>query len=76
MTQLNNEQQDDVYAIFYGPNYGDPSGKRNADEQKAYDDLAASGVDPPALFAKIEKLSKEADARNRTLVSELDGHVT
>ena len=44
-------------------------------EQKAYDDLAASGVDPAALLAKIEKLSEEAEIRNRTLVSELDGHV-
>ncbi len=75
LTQLNNEQQDDVYTIFYGPNYGDPSGKKDADEQKAYDDLAASGVDPAALFAKIDELSKEADRRDRTLVSELDGHV-
>jgi uncharacterized protein len=75
LTQLSNEQQDDVYAIFYGPNYGDPSGKKNVDEQKAYDDLAASGVDPAALFAKIEKLSKEADTHDRTLVSELDGRV-
>ena len=75
LTQLNSEQQDDVYTIFYGPNYGDPSGKKNADEQKAYDDLAASGVDPAAFFAKIDKLSKEADTRDRTLVSKLDGHV-
>lgn len=75
LTQLNSEQQDDVYTIFYGPNYGDPSGKKNADEQKAYDDLAASGVDPASFFAKIDKLSKEADTRDRTLVSKLDGHV-
>ena len=75
LTQLSNEQQDDVFTIFYGPHYRDPSGKMNALEQKAYDDLAASGVDPAALLAKIEKLSKEADIRNRTLVSELDGHV-
>lgn len=75
LTQLNSEQQDDVYTIFYGPNYGDPSGKKNADEQKAYDDLSASGVDPAAFFAKIDKLSKEADTRDRTLVSKLDGHV-
>jgi hypothetical protein len=75
LTQLNKEQQDDVYTTYYGPNYHEPSGKKNADEQKAYDDLAASGVDPEALFAKIDKLSKEADARNKTLVSELDGQV-
>ena len=75
LTQLSNEQQDDVFSIFYGPHYRDPSGKKNTDEQKAYDDLAASGVDPTALLAKIEKLSKEADTRDRTLVSELDGHV-
>ena len=75
LTQLSNEQQDDVYTIFYGPHYGDPSGKLNAEEQKAYDNLAASGVDPVGLLAKIEKLSKEADIRNRTLVSELDGHI-
>jgi hypothetical protein len=75
LAQLSNEQQDAVYTIFYGPNYGDPSGKKNAEEQKAYDDLAASGVDPTALFAKINKLREEADMRDRTLVSELDGHV-
>ena len=75
LTQLSSEQQDDVYTIFYGPHYRDPSEKMNALEQKAYDDLAASGVDPAALLAKIEKLSEEADIRNRTLVSELDGHV-
>ena len=44
-------------------------------EQKAYDDLAASGVDPAALLEKIERLSEEAEIRNRTLVSKLDGHV-
>ena len=75
LTQLSSEQQDDVFTIFYGPHYRDPSEKMNALEQKAYDDLAASGVDPAALLAKIEKLSEEADIRNRTLVSELDGHV-
>jgi hypothetical protein len=75
LEQLSQEQQDNVYTIFYGPNYGDPSGKKNAEEQKAYDDLAASGVDPAALFEKIEKVSEEADIRNKTLVSELDGHV-
>ena len=75
LTQLSSEQQDDVYTIFYGPHYRDPSKKMNALEQKAYDDLAASGVDPAALLEKIEKLSEEADIRNRTLVSELDGHV-
>ena len=75
LTQLSNEQQDDVFTIFYGPHYRDPSGKKNADEQKAYDDLAASGVDPATLLAKIEKLSQEADMRDRTLVSELNGHV-
>ena len=75
LTQLSSEQQDDVYTIFYGPHYRDPSEKMNALEQKAYDDLAASGVDPAVLLEKIEKLSEEADIRNRTLVSELDGHV-
>jgi hypothetical protein len=75
LTQLSSEQQDDVYTIFYGPHYGDPSGKMNANEQKAYDDLAASGVDPAALLEKIKRLSEEADIRNRTLVSELDGRV-
>jgi hypothetical protein len=75
LTQLNDEQLDDVYTTYYGPNYHEPSGKKNADEQRAYDDLAASGIDPEALFAKIDKLSKEADARNKTLVSELDGQV-
>jgi hypothetical protein len=75
LTRLNNEQQDDVYTIFYGPHYGDPGGKRNAEEQKAYDDLAASGVDPVALFAEIKKLSEEADRRDKTLVSKLDGQV-
>lgn len=75
LAQLSNEQQEDVYTIFYGPNYGDPSAKKNAEEQKAYDDLAASGVNPAALFAKINKLREEADMRDRTLVPKLDGLV-
>ena len=75
LTQLSSEQQDDVFTIFYGPHYRDPSEKMSALEQKAYDDLAASGVDPAALLEKIERLSEEAEIRNRTLVSKLDGHV-
>ena len=75
LTQLSSEQQDDVFTIFYGPHYRDPSEKMSALEQKAYDDLAASGVDPAALLEEIERLSEEAEIRNRTLVSKLDGHV-
>ena len=75
LTQLSSEQQDDLYTIFYGAHSRDPSKKMSALEQKAYDDLAASGVDPAALLEKIKKLSEEAAIRNRTLVSELDGHV-
>jgi uncharacterized protein len=75
LTQLSQDQQDDFYTVYYGPNYKDPREKRGTLEQRAYDDLAASGVDPAALLAKIEKLSKEAEIRNRTLVSELDGRV-
>ena len=75
MNQLNKDQQDAVYTIVWGPHYGDPKGKLNADEQKAYADLQASGVDPVALLAKIEELQNKADINNKTLVPGLDGRV-
>lgn len=75
LTRLSEQQTNDLYTIVFGPNYGDPNGKKNADEQKAYDSLKASGIDPAAMLAKIEKLREEADIRDKTLVSELDGRV-
>jgi hypothetical protein len=73
LTKLSQKQVDDLYSLVYGPNFGDPSGKRNAEEQDAYDSLKASGVDPDAILAKIEEMRKEADIHDRTLVPELDG---
>ena len=73
--QLAKEQQDDVYTLLWGPNYGDPNGKRNAEEQKAYDSLKASGIDPDSLFAAIEKLREESIKRDQVLLFELDKEV-
>jgi uncharacterized protein len=73
LTALNQQQTDDLYTIVYGPNYGNRSGKRDADEQEAYDRLKASGIDPDAILATIERLRKESDIHDRTLVPELDG---
>ncbi|MEZ5829506.1 MAG: DUF3299 domain-containing protein, partial [Hyphomicrobiales bacterium] len=75
LTPLNQQQTDDLYTLVYGPNYGDRSGKKDADEQEAYDRLKASGVDPDGILAKIEKLRDEADIHDRTLVPGLDGRV-
>lgn len=71
--ELNDTQQDDLYAILWGPNFGDPNGKMNAEERKARANLKASGVDPDAMIAKIKKLREEARIRDQTLVKELDG---
>lgn len=73
--ELTTEQTADLYSIVFGPNYGDPSGKMNAEEQEAYDNLKASGVDPTATLARIKKLREEAEIHDRTLVPELDGQV-
>lgn len=75
LTQLDQQQTDDLYAIIYGPNFGDSSGERNADEQKAYDRLKASSVDPAEILDKIEQLREESDIHDRTLVPELNGRV-
>lgn len=75
VTELSDEQQDDLYAVLWGPNFGDPSGKMDADERKAYESLEASGVDPKAIVAKINKLREEADARDKILVFDLDKKV-
>ena len=73
VNQLSDKQREALYAIVWGPNFGDPSGKKSGEEQKAYDDLKASGVDAVAILAKIEKLREEAEEHNRTLVPDLDG---
>jgi hypothetical protein len=73
LTELSQGQKDDVFTIIYGPNFGNRSGEKNADEQEAYDRLKASGVNPAAVLATIKKLRQEADVRDRTLVAELDG---
>lgn len=73
LDQLNDEQRDALYAIVWGPNFGDPSGKKNEKEQKAFGDLKASGVDPVAILAKLEKLREEAEEQNKALVPDLDG---
>lgn len=75
VNQLTRDQLDNLYTIVWGPNYGDPSGKLNADEKKAYADLKASGIDTVSLLAKIEELRNKAEIHDRTLKPELDGHV-
>jgi uncharacterized protein len=75
INQLSNEQLNNVYTIVWGPHYGDPSGKLDADEQQAYADLRSSGIDPVALLAKIEELRDKADIHDKTLVPGLDGRV-
>ena len=75
MNQLTSDQKDDVYTIVWGPHYGDPKAKLNADEQKAYDNFRASGVDPVALLAKIEELRNKAEINDKTLMPGLDGRV-
>jgi len=72
---LTAEQQISFYTLFVGPYFLGRSDSRNADEQKAYDALKASGVDPDALLARIRKLREETERRNRTLVRELDRKV-
>jgi uncharacterized protein len=75
MNQLNSDQKDDVYTIVWGPHYGHPKARLNADEQKAYADLKASGIDPADLLAKIEKLRDKADKNDKTLMPGLNGRV-
>jgi len=73
LNQLNSDQKDDVYTIVWGPSYGDPKAKLNADEQKAYADLKASGIDPAAFLAKIEELRDQTEINDKTLMPGLDG---
>ena len=72
VTELNDEQQDDLYAILWGPNFGDPSGKMDEVEREAFERLKASGVDPKAIIAKIKKLREDAEKRDKILVFNLD----
>lgn len=71
--ELSQDQQDELYVILWGPNFGDPSGKMNEDERKAREKLKASGINPDAIIAKIKKLREEARKRDQTLLPELDG---
>lgn len=71
--ELSDAQQDDLYAILWGPNFDDPSGKMDDSESKARANLKASGVDPDKIIAKIKRLKEEAEIRDQTLVEELDG---
>jgi hypothetical protein len=73
LNQLNSDQTDDVYTIVWGPSYGDPKARLNADEQKAYAHLKASGIDPAAFLAKIEALRDQTEINNKTLMPGLDG---
>lgn len=75
VTELTDDQKDNLYAILWGPNFGDPNGKIDADERKAYENLKAAGVDPKAIIAKIKKLREDADARDKILVFDLDKKV-
>jgi len=72
MNRLSQEQQDDVYAVLWGPNYGELAAKRNDDEKAAYDKLKASGVEPDVIFKEIEDLRKELEKNDKTLVVDLD----
>lgn len=70
---LNQTQQRDLYTIFWGPHYGKQNGNLNSDEQKARDNLKASGVDPDAFFATMNRLRKKSEIRDQTLVHTWDG---
>lgn len=70
--KLPQPQQDDVYSILWGPNYGEPKSKWNKEETESYDRLRAAGVDPEKLFGEIESLRKELEKNDNTLVFDLD----
>lgn len=72
MNRLNEAQKDAAYGILWGPNYGEPSDKLNAEERASYDRLRASGVDPEKLFKDIENLRDELDKAEKTLVFDHD----
>lgn len=72
MNRLTQEQQDNVYGILWGPNYGEPKDKLSSDERAAYDRLEASGVDPDKIFMGIDDLRKKQEKNDKTLVFDLD----
>lgn len=72
MHRLTQEQQDSVYGVLWGPNYGAPMSKRNGEEMAAYDRLKESGVDPDNLFREIEDLREKLQQNEKTLVFDLD----
>lgn len=75
MHKLTQEQQDNVYSILWGPNYGEPRDKLNSEESAAYDRLRSSGVDPDKLFREIDDLRKKMQLNDKTLVFDLDKKV-
>ncbi|MGI9416084.1 MAG: DUF3299 domain-containing protein [Hyphomicrobiales bacterium] len=75
MKQLPEAQQIDLSTLIWGPNYGDPTGIRNDEEQQAYDRLKASGTDPDALLETVQELSKRAARSEKTLIRDLDSKV-
>ena len=72
MNKLTQEQQDNVYGILWGPNYGEPKDKLSSDERAAYGRLEASGVDPDKIFMEIDDLRKKQERNDKTLVFDLD----
>lgn len=73
VTRLTQKQQDDIYIILWGENYGQPYEKLNTEEQAAYRRLKDSGVEPEVIFAQIEKLRDRTEIDDKTLIFDFDG---
>jgi hypothetical protein len=72
ISSLTSEQKTNLYRLFVGPKFAGEAKTRNAEEQKAYDELKASGADPDALLATVIQIRKDQQERDNTLLYNLD----
>lgn len=75
ISRLTPDQKTDLYRLYVGPKFAGETTKRNAEEQKAYDALRTSGVDPDALLATVVEIRKDQEKRDNTLLFGLDKKV-
>ncbi len=72
ISKLTVEQKTELYRLFVGPRFAGETKTRNAEEQKAFDALRASGLDPDALLAAVVQLREDQQKRDNMLLYEFD----
>jgi hypothetical protein len=75
ISQLTSDQKTNLYRLYVGQHFAGETATRNVEEQRAWDELKASGADPDALLAKVVEIRKDQEKRDNTLLFALDKKV-